>query len=167
MKGFVLGVIFTLLALAAGGFAYIWMGLADVRADQPSSQLESYVVSTAVHSSIRHNAPELRSPVPPTDVNLITGGRMYVEQCARCHGAPSAEPKDASAPPLHTMASDFTESQIFWVAKHGIRWAGMPANGLSEDDEDIWALAGYIRRSNRLPQHVKEELAKASASVGN
>ncbi len=92
---------------------------------------------------------------------------MYVEQCARCHGAPSAEPKDASAPPLHTMASDFTESQIFWVAKHGIRWAGMPANGLSEDDEDIWALAGYIRRSNRLPQHVKEELAKASASVGN
>lgn len=163
MKGFFLGVMFTLLLVGTCGFAYLWFGLADVRSDESPSPLESYVVNTAVHASIRRNAPELRSPVPPTDVNLITGGRMYLEQCARCHGAPGADQNQAAAPSLHAMATQFTESQIFWVAKHGIRWTGMPANDLQDSDEELWALAGYIKRTNRLPQHVKEELAKASA----
>ena len=164
MKGFILGIFFTLAAIVAGGFAYFYLGLADVRGDQPSSQLETYVISTAVHASIRHNAPELRSPVPPTDVNLITGGRMYMEQCARCHGAPDAERKTEAAPFLHEMASQYTESQIFWVAKHGIRWTAMPADPQDDSDEELWALAGYIKRTNHLSQHVKEELAKASAN---
>lgn len=163
MKGFVLGVITTVLLLAAGGFAYLWFGLAEVRSDEPRSALENYLMQTAVHASIRRNAPELRSPVPPTEVNLITGGRMYQEQCARCHGAPGAEQKLPSAPSLHELATAYTESQIFWVAKHGIRWSGMAANGLWEGDEELWALAGYIKRMNHLPQHVKDELAKASA----
>ena len=165
MRGFFLGVITTVLLLAGGGFAYLWFGLAEVRSDEPRSALENYLMQTAVHASIRRNAPELRSPVPPTEVNLITGGRMYLEQCARCHGAPGAEQKLPSAPPLHELASAYTESQIFWVAKHGIRWTGMAANGLWEDDEELWALAGYIKRMNHLPQHVKEELAKASGST--
>ena len=167
MKGFFLGFIFAVLILAAGGFAYLWLGLADVRSDEPSSQLENYLVSTAVHASIRRNAPELRSPVPPTDVNLITGGRMNMEQCARCHGAPGAEQNSPSAPSLHALGTDYTESQIFWVAKHGLRWTNMPADTQNDSDEELWALAGYIKRMNRLPQHVKDELAKASASAGN
>jgi cytochrome c553 len=167
VKGFILGIIFTLAVIAAAGYAYFWLGLADVRSDQPSSQLENYVVSTVVRASIRHNAPELHSPVPPTDVNLITGGRMYMEQCARCHGAPDAERKTESAPSLHEMASQYTESQIFWVSKHGIRRTAMPADTQDDSDEELWALAGYIKRTNRLSQHVKEELAKASASIGN
>lgn len=164
MKGFILGVFFTLAVVAAGGYAYLRYGMADVRSDQPSSQLQKYVVSTAVHASIRRNAPELRSPVPPTDVNLITGGRMYKEQCARCHGAPDAARNAEAAPSLHEMAAQYTESQIFWIAKHGIRWTAMPADTQDDSDEELWALAGYIKRTNRLPQHVKEELAKASVN---
>jgi mono/diheme cytochrome c family protein len=167
VKGFILGVFFTLAIIAAGAYAYLYLGLADVRSDQPASQLENSIISTAVHASIRRSAPELRSPVPPTDVNLITGGRMYVEQCARCHGASGGEQNGDAALPLHAMATQFTESQIFWVAKHGIRWTNMPADTQNDSDEELWALAGYIKRTNRLPQHVKDELAKASASAGN
>lgn len=163
MKGFILGIFFTLAIVAAGAYAYLHLGLADVRSDQPASQLENSIVSAAVHASIRRNAPELRSPVPPTDVNLITGGRMYTEQCSRCHGAPGAEQNGETAPPLHSIAAQFTESQIFWVAKHGIRWTSMPADTQNDSDEELWALAGYIKRNNRLPQHVKEELAKATS----
>lgn len=163
MKGFLLGIFFTLALIAGGAYAYFQLGMADVRGDEPSSQLGNYVIGTAVHASIRRNAPELHSPVPPTDVNLITGGRMYVEQCARCHGAAGSEQKSASTPSLHEMAAEYTESQIFWIAKHGIRWTAMPADTQDDSDEELWALAGYIKRNNRLPEHVKEELAKASA----
>jgi cytochrome c553 len=167
VKGFLLGIFFTLVVLAAGSFAYLWFGLADVRGDEASSQLENYVISTAVHASIRRNAPELRSPVPPTDVNLITGGRMYMEQCARCHGTPGSEQKSPSTPSLHEISAQYTESQIFWIAKHGIRWTAMPADTQDDSDEELWALAGYIKRNSRLPEHVKDELAKASTNAGN
>ena len=161
MKGFILGIFFALAMITAGAVAYLWLGLADVRGDQPFSQLETYVISTAVHASIRRNAPVLRSPVPPTEVNLVTGGRMYMEQCARCHGAPGTEQNAESAPSPHSMAAQFTESQIFWVAKHGLRWTNMPADTQNDSDEELWALAAYIKRTNRLPQHVQEQLAKA------
>ena len=164
MKGFFLGVILTVVIAAAGGFAYLWLGMADVRGDEPSSQLEDYVISTAVHASIRHNVPELRSPVPPTDVNLITGGRMYREQCARCHGAPGSEQKSPSIPSMREMAAQYTESQIFWIAKHGIRWTAMPPDTGDDSDEELWALAGYIKRNSQLPEHVKDELVKASSN---
>jgi mono/diheme cytochrome c family protein len=171
MKGFLLGFITALVLLTAAGFAYLKLGLAEVRGDVPASELENYLMRTAVHQAVRRNAPELRSPVPPTDVNLITGGKMYLDQCAGCHGTPGRERKypvglTPSAPQLPTVGTEYTESQVFWVAKHGIRRTGMFSNGLWDSDEELWALAGYIKRMNKLPQHVKEELAKASSSGG-
>jgi len=171
MKSFVLGVITTLLVLAFGGFAYLQLGLVEVRGDEPASQLEDYLMRTAVHASVRHNAPELSSPVPPTEVNLITGGKMYRDQCAGCHGTPGKQPKYPSGlnppvPQLPTVGTEYTESQVFWVAKHGIRRTGMFSNGLWDSDEELWALAGYIKRMNHLPPRVQEELSRPAKSGG-
>ena len=169
MKYFLMGVFATLFALAAGGFLYAWLGLAEVRGDVPSSPVEAYLMHMGVHAAVRRNAPELRSPVPATDVNLITGGKMYLDQCAGCHGTPGKQRKfpDGLNPPVPqfpTAGTDYTESQVFWVAKHGIRRTGMFSNGLWDSDEELWALAGYIKRMNHLPPHVQEELAKPSSS---
>jgi mono/diheme cytochrome c family protein len=164
VKGFVLGVLTTLLFLVGGGFVYLRSGLTEVRADMPPSDLENYLMQTAIHASIQRNAPALRSPVPPSDVNLITGGKMYLDQCASCHGVPGAARNSEDqngAPQFPGAATEYTESQVFWVARHGIRRTGMVSN-YRDSDEEIWALAAYIKRMNKLPQHVKEELAKAS-----
>ena len=171
MKNFFLGVITTLLVLAVGGFVYLQLGLAEVRSDVPASQLEDYLMRTAVHAAVKRNAPELASPVPPTDVNLITGGKMYLDQCAGCHGTPGKQRRypDGLNPPvpqLPTVGTEYTESQVFWVAKHGIRRTGMFSNGLWDSDEELWALAAYIKRMQHLPPHVQEELAKPHKSDG-
>jgi mono/diheme cytochrome c family protein len=171
VKYFVLGVLTTVAVLAGLGFLYLWLGLAEVRGDVPPSQLEDYLMQTAVHAAVRRNAPELASPVPPTNVNLITGGRMYLEQCAGCHGTPGKERKypDALNPPapqFPTVGTDYTESQVFWIAQHGIRRTGMFANGVWDSDEELWALAAYIKRMRNLPPAVKDELAKDSKSDG-
>jgi mono/diheme cytochrome c family protein len=171
MKSFFLGVIATLLVLAVGGSAYLQLGLAEVRGDVPASQLEDYLMRTSVHAAVRRNAPELASPVPPTDVNLITGGKMYLDQCAGCHGTPGKQRKypsalNPSAPQLAVVGTEYTESQVFWVAKHGIRRTGMFSNGLWDSDEELWALAAYIKRMQHLPPRVQEELAKPPKNSG-
>ena len=169
MKNFLLGVLATVVVLAVGAFAYLRLGLAEVRADLPGSRLESYLMSTAVHASVRRNAPEIANPVLPTTDNLIAGGKMYLGECAGCHGTPGQaanETGDSLYPPIPQfpkVGTEYSEAQIFWVAKHGIRRAGMFANGKWDSDQKLWTIAAFIKRMNALPEPGKEALAQKKA----
>ena len=165
MKNFFYGVIFAVLLLAIGAFAYLRLGYAEVRADIPPSRWERALMFSAVHASVRRHAPEQANPISPTDENLIAGGRMYLNGCSGCHGAPGKpeESGDSLYPPIPQLPSagtTYTEAQIFWVAKHGIRFSGMFANGKFEPDQKLWTMAAYIKRIKELPPHVQEELSK-------
>jgi mono/diheme cytochrome c family protein len=176
MKNFLLGVLAALVVLAAGTFTYLRLGLVEVRADLPGSQLESYLMSTAVHASVRRHAPEVSNPIQPTNENLIAGGKMYLGECAGCHGTPGKtenETGDSLYPPIPQfpkVGTEYSEAQIFYVAKHGIRRAGMFANGKWDSDQKLWTIAAFIKRMNALPQPVKEALeprkAPGSADAG-
>ncbi|MGA8212847.1 MAG: cytochrome c [Candidatus Sulfotelmatobacter sp.] len=170
MRNFLLGVLATLVALAAGTFAYLKLGLAEARGDLHPSRLESYLMSTAVHASVRREAPEVPNPVQPTDENLIAGGKMYLNGCAGCHGTPGKEQDygDVLYPPipqLPKVGTEYSEAQIFWVAKHGIRRTRMFANGKWSSDEHLWTVAAYIKRMNALPELVKEALEPKKAAA--
>jgi mono/diheme cytochrome c family protein len=167
MKHFLLGVVTTLLILAAGGLAYLKLGLAEVRGDLPPSHWEQSLMSAAAHASVRRRAPEVSNPVAPTDENLIAGGKLYLNECAGCHGTPGKpnESSDTLYPPipdLPAMGTQYSEAQIFWIAKHGIRLSGMFANGKWDSDQKLWTITAYLARIKSLPSDVQEELAKPS-----
>ena len=167
MRNFLLGVLFTLLAIVLGSLAYLRLGFAEVAADIPPSRWERALMFGSVHASVRRRAPEMPNPVPPTDENLIAGGKIYLGECSGCHGTPGkpAEPESLypPVPQLATAGTDYTEAQIFWVAKHGIRMSGMFINGKWDSDQKLWTVAGYIKRIKALPPRVQEELAKPPA----
>jgi thiosulfate dehydrogenase len=166
VKHFLLGVLATIAIIAIGSFAYLRLGLAEARGDLPPSKLESLLMSSAVHASVRREAPEMPNPFAPTDENLIAGGKLYIDGCAGCHGIPGKaknEGGDVLFPPvpqLPLVGTEYTEAQIFWVIKHGIRRTGMFANGKWNTDQEMWNMAAYIKRMQSLPPHVLEELAK-------
>lgn len=169
MKNFLLGMVATLALLAAGGYAYLKLGLAEVRGDLPPSKLESELMSTAVHAAVRRRAPEVPNPVEATNENLIAGGKQYLGECAGCHGKPGKA--DAypdvlfpPAPQFPVVGTNYSEAQVFWVAKHGIRRSGMFANGKWDSDQELWRLAAYIKRMNALPAAVQGALATPSKS---
>jgi|SRR5579863_807984 len=169
MKNFFLGVLTTVLVMAIGGFAYLRLGLAEVRGDVPPSALESYLMTAAVHAAVKRNAPHLANPVPPTDENLISGGEQYLGECAGCHGTPGKARKfptalNPEAPQFPTVGTAYTEAQMFWVAKHGVRRSGMFSNGVWDSDQELWTLAAFIKRMNNLPQHVQDEISKKPGS---
>jgi thiosulfate dehydrogenase len=167
VKNFLLGVLATLAILVVGGFAYLRLGWAEVRGDLPPSRLETYLMAQSVHASVRRRAPELPNPVAPTEENLMAGGKVYLGECAGCHGTPGAPDTDGTAdslyPPIPQLAkagTEYTEAQVFWVAKHGIRRTGMFANGKWDPDQKLWTVAAYIKRIKSLPPRVQQELAK-------
>ena len=167
MKNFLLGVVTTVLVLAVGALLYLKLGLAEVRADVPPSRWEQLLMSSAVHASVRRRAPEIPNPVAPTDENLIAGGKLYLNECAGCHGTPGKpnDSREALNPPIPDFpatGTKYSEAQIFWIAKHGIRLSGMFANGKFDSDQKLWTITAYITRIKSLPPRVQEELAKPS-----
>jgi len=169
MKQFMLGAVTTVVLLAVGGWSYLRLGLAEMRGDIPAGRLESSLMRMAVHASVRREAPTAANPVAPTDENLIAGGKMYLNECAGCHGTPGVARKWAdalypAAPRLADVGTEYSESQIFWVAKHGIRRTGMFANGVWESDQKLWTVAAYIYRIKNLPPRVAQEIEKAAGA---
>jgi mono/diheme cytochrome c family protein len=141
VRHFLLGVLFTLLALFLGGFVYLRLGFAEVRGDLPPSSWEKALMIAAVEASVRRHAPETPNPVPPTDENLIAGGKIYLNECAGCHGTPGKPDtsSDTLYPPIPQfpqVGTAYSEAQIFWVAKHGVRFSGMFANAKWESDQE-------------------------------
>jgi mono/diheme cytochrome c family protein len=116
---------------------------------------------SAVHTSVQRSvSPDLKSPLPADDETLIAGGKLYLNDCVGCHGAPGKPASDFGAtfnPPAPQLARDgtqYSEGQIFWVAKHGIRRTGMSAQRYSYSDQQLWLLAGFISRIRNLPPQV-------------
>ena len=48
----------------------------------------------------------------------------------------------------------YSDRDLFWIAKNGIRLSGMPAFGKVESDEPIWNLSHYVRSlTSATPQN--------------
>lgn len=158
LMGFVTGAIVLILCV----LGYLRLGLANVAADAPTPAWQTRWMFSAVHASIRRAVPaDLRNPQPEDDESLIAGGKLYLNDCVGCHGAPGKPPSDFGAtfyPPAPQLARDgtpYSEAQIFWVAKHGIRRTGMSAQGPYYSDQKLWLLAGFIHRITSLPPQVR------------
>jgi mono/diheme cytochrome c family protein len=171
MKQFLLGALTAVVVFSLGAVLYMRFGLAEVRGDIPDSRLEGSLMRMAVHASVRRHAPAVPNPVQPTEENLIDGGKMFLNECAGCHGTPGKARKWSDtlyppAPQLPEVGTEYSEAQIFWVAKHGIRRTGMFANGVWDSDQKLWTLAAYIYRIRNLPPRVAEAIDKAAKDGG-
>ena len=164
MKKFIAGFFSAIAVLLLGALGYLRLGFAEVRGDIGPPWWESRLMYSTVHASVRRHAPEQSNPIPPTDENLIAGGKLYLNNCAGCHGTPGKTSEDSGdslyppIPQLPKIGTEYSEAQIFWIAKHGIRRTGMFANGKWIADKDLWTLAAFIKRIRELPPSVRTGL---------
>lgn len=157
MRGFVLGVACTLIAIAAGGYFFLREGYLSFNADTQPSGLEAKLAMGAVDASTDRHAPDAKNPVPASEENLVAGATLYLEHCAGCHGVPS-NPDSAFAgsfyPPVPGFfkdAPDMSENQNFYIIQHGIRWTGMPAWDRTFNDTQIWQVVTFLSNMEKLP----------------
>jgi mono/diheme cytochrome c family protein len=157
IKPFVLG------AITAYGGAVLFLltsaklGVLPVQADVAPSRLETALLGSALHAAVARNAPTGSSPLPASEENLTAGAKVYREMCARCHGG-SRESDNSygrsfypPAPQLPLTRTSYTDSEMFWIVKHGIRNTAMPAWGNLLSDQEIWQVVTLIRKFDSLP----------------
>jgi mono/diheme cytochrome c family protein len=155
MKRWIL-VVLIALALAA---VVVIVGFTQIKLDalQEPGHLETVFTTQAKHLLVRWNSRDGIAPAP-TDLqaSVDEGDKLYGIECAMCHGPDGHTPTD-SGRWMYPRASDLTspavqqysDRELFWIVKNGIRLSGMPAFGRVESDEHIWNLVHYVRTLRR------------------
>lgn len=173
MKNFLLGIIFTFLALIAIGVFLMTQGYVNLRADQAPSALETKVAMAAVDAWAARFAPSQPNPQAPTEENLAAGARIFLNHCAGCHGLPanaiSTFPKSfyPPVPEFFKDAPDMAENENFFIIQHGIRFTGMPAWNRTLNENEIWQVVTFLAHINKLPPAAQKELQSAAPPPGN
>jgi mono/diheme cytochrome c family protein len=115
--------------------------------------LETRIANQAKQLVIRR-ASRQGIPARPVDTNasVQTGGTHYGLDCSICHGV-DGRAQTPSGRWMYPRATDLTSQQVqsysdqelFWIIKNGIRFTGMPAFGKMETPDHIWGLVNYVR----------------------
>jgi mono/diheme cytochrome c family protein len=172
MRTFIATIATVLLLAVLGGIGFIYSGAYDVAADDPDWKVTSWIIETARTRSIKAHAVGIAVPSGLGDqVQIVMGTDHFAAHCAVCHGAPGV-PKDDIAdglypqpPDLAVAAKLYTDAELFWILKHGIKMSGMPSWSDHRDDE-LWATVAFLRKLDGMSEQDYGRLVQASTQMG-
>lgn len=168
MGKFLLGVVLTILVLIAIGLGAALLGFLPTNSDAEPPKIEAQIANAALDASMERHAPRVNNPLPATDDNLIDGIKIYRKNCALCHGDLDRQTASLSrslyppAPNLITRPLDDPEWHVFYAIRTGVRYTGMPAWAKVLPESDMWKLAAFLTRIEKLPPAVQEYWKNAS-----
>jgi thiosulfate dehydrogenase len=170
-KGLILGILLGVLLIAGGVYYYFSSGMAPVATSatpMPFEKKLAKIGQKAYLGKLPHPEPQ----VPADDTNLISGAKVYKENCAVCHGLPG-EPKTAvaqgmfPAPPqlFHGVGvTDDDAWESYWKVESGIRMTGMPGFKGQLTEPQIWQVSVLVKNADKISAAVRSELAAGATT---
>lgn len=166
MRKYLIVFIAGILLVPAAFYLYLRSGYAPVSASAPPLPFERFFARLAVRATIGHELPKADS-APPAESDLISGARLYRQNCASCHGVPNEPPTAISKgmyphPPQffhpgQNMAYDPNQPyhsaspKTYWKVKHGVRLTGMPGFEGSFTEQQIREVSDFVGNARNLP----------------
>jgi cytochrome c553 len=154
-------------ALLVAGTALTWSGVFNVAASSGHWAITDWFLHWAMRNSVRtHAALSVEAPAAERE-HLVSAAGHYAANCAPCHGAPGVPlppVMQAATPPPPDLAGtvgSWTDPQLFWIIKHGVKFTPMPAWPALDRDDEIWRMAAFVRRLPSMSPAEYRELAHA------
>jgi thiosulfate dehydrogenase len=170
MKGFLLGVVVTLVVVVAVVYGYFASGRAPVATSAPPMPFEGQFAHMALHARMEKEMPT-QAPVAADEPNLTAGARIYMEHCAVCHGVPGKEQtaiaKGEFPRPPHLFqgkgVTDDEPGETYWKVANGIRLTGMPGFNQHLSPTEMWQVSLLLANADKITDPVKAVLANANS----
>jgi len=171
LKGLILGILLGILLVAGSVYYYFSSGRAPVATSAPPIPFEKTLARLGLHAYL-DKQPHPEPQVPADEANLVSGAKVYKEQCATCHGLPN-EPKTAvahgmfPAPPqlFHGVGvTDDDAWESYWKVENGIRMSGMPGFKGQLTETQIWQVSVLVKNADKITESVKKELAAGATT---
>jgi thiosulfate dehydrogenase len=172
LKGLILGILVGVVLIAGGVYFYFASGQAPVATSAPPMPFEKKFARMGLHAYL-DKLPHPEPQVPADEANMISGAKVYKEQCAVCHGLPN-EPKTAiavgmfPAPPQLFKGTGVTDDdawESYWKVENGIRMTGMPGFKGQLTEKQIWQVSVLVKTADKMTDGVKKELAAGSSTM--
>lgn len=143
----------SIASMLIGLTAILGLSWFNLGARQEPSRLEKVLATRAKHFLVHRSS---RDGIPPAPKNLQAsieeGDKLFGTECAACHGDDGHKLTDAgrwmyprAADLTSPEVQEYSDRELFWIVKNGIRLSGMPAFGEVESDEHIWNLVQFLR----------------------
>ena len=127
-----------LLILATGGaLLFLYLGLYNVAATDRHTPAVTWIFRTALENWVHRHAGGIAVP-PSVDLRDPALAEQafghYNGACVLCHGGPGVKPApwmeiNPAAPDLVQAGPRWSDAELFWIVKNGIKMTGMPALG--------------------------------------
>lgn len=172
LKGFIWGIVVTIVVAALVVYLVGITGHITMRADILPTALESSMAMRMMDANVERNAPKIENPVQPTDENLLAGASIYLKSCAQCHGEPNQPESKLSKtlypppPQFISDAPDMEENENYYIIVHGVRWTGMPGWKNVLSDQQIWQVVTFLSHMDKLPSSVKSAFGSPASEPG-
>lgn len=156
------GVAGSLVLLAAFGLLLVYTGGYNVAATEKHASFVRWGLDKTFENSVRRLAGGVIAPEDIAPATIETGASHYKAMCQHCHGGPGVERSEWASgmrprpPHLAESAADWELTEVFWLAKHGVKMTGMPAFGPTHDDRTLWGIAAFVKE---LPAMTPERYA--------
>ncbi|MGH7480586.1 MAG: c-type cytochrome, partial [Longimicrobiales bacterium] len=143
----ILGTTLTILAIGVMAFLlFVYSGWYDVSASTPHYGGVRWTLDAMTERSVAVRADEVTPPAQYGEDLVAHGFDHYVAMCETCHGGVGVEAGEIGQglnpqpPDLEDAAEEYTDAELFWILKHGIKFTGMPAFGPTHSDQELWGI---------------------------
>jgi thiosulfate dehydrogenase len=170
-KGLILGILLGVLLIAGGVYYYFSSGMAPVATSAAPMPFEKKLANVGQHAYL-NKLPHLEPQVPADDANMLSGAKVFKENCAVCHGLPG-ESKTAvaqgmyPAPPqlFHGVGvTDDDAWESYWKVENGIRMTGMPGFKGQLTEPQIWQVSVLVKNADKISAAVRSELVAGATT---
>jgi cytochrome c553 len=160
------------LAGVAGALLFSWMGLVSIAASSGHFAVTGWFLHWTMQNAVRTQSLAVEMPEDldlgdPALVRRAAG--HFATGCAPCHGGPGVPQSPVvrsmtpMPPRLEGNVSEWSDRELFWIVKHGIKYSGMPAWPGEARDDEVWAQVAFLRA---LPEMSRERYAALALGVG-
>lgn len=142
------------LGLFAGGIALAFMiaysGIFNIAASAGHPAWLEQFLQMAKERSVKFNSRSIDPPTLDLAELVPLGAAHFQGTCAICHGTPKQSVNPIfrhmlpHPPDLQLHAPHWTREQLFWIARHGIQFTGMPAWSGENRDDEVWAVVAFL-----------------------
>ncbi|QEG43169.1 c-type cytochrome [Roseimaritima ulvae] len=138
--------------IAVLGVIVLVSGVFPIKASSGHWPVTRWLLDFASDRSVAFHARGIQPPALDGEPMLILGAATYESNCAFCHGRPGeSQPPVALAmtptpPHLSGAVQDKHANELFYIVKHGIKFAGMPAWPTQRRDDEVWPVVALLER---------------------
>ena len=159
----------TVVVLMAAGLLFMASGLYDVGARKGHFTITTWLLEITMRRSVATHSRFIDVPEIGDSDQVRLGAAHFQGGCVPCHGAPgqSRNPIVRSMlpepPDLAHAVETWSDRQLFWIVRNGLKYTGMPAWSAPAREDEVWAVVAFLRQLPAIDAEAYRSLANSGA----